>query len=55
VEDIIEACDRAEQVVHTLIAGSSPEDWRTWILHVTDGEGEIFAVPFSSVLGRGLQ
>ena len=30
VEDIIEACDRAEQIVHTLIAGSSPEDWRTW-------------------------
>jgi hypothetical protein len=55
VEDIIEACDRAEQVVDTLIAGSSPEDWRTWILHVTDGEGEIFALPFSSVLGRGLQ
>ena len=24
VEDIIEACDRAEQIVHTLIAGSSP-------------------------------
>src|SRR5262245_51698364 len=23
VEDIIEACDRAEQIVHTLIAGSS--------------------------------
>ena len=55
VEDIIEACDRAEQIVHTLIAGSSPEDWRTWILHVTDDEGEVFAVPFSSVLGRGLQ
>jgi hypothetical protein len=52
---IIEACDRAEQIVHTLIASSSPEDWRTWILHVTDDEGEVFAVPFSSVLGRGLQ
>ena len=48
VNDINEACDRAEQVVQTLIAGCSPEDWRTWILHVTDDDGEIFALPFSS-------
>ncbi len=47
--------DRRQVCVHTLIAGSSPEDWRTWSLHVTDDKGEIFAVPFSSVLGRGLQ
>jgi hypothetical protein len=52
VEDITEACHRVEQVVDSLIAGSSPEDWRTWILHVADDEGEIFAVPFSSMLAR---
>jgi hypothetical protein len=30
-----------------------PEDWREWILHVSDGDGEeIFEMPFSSLLGR---
>jgi hypothetical protein len=30
-----------------------PEDWREWIMHVTDDLGEeIFALPFSCILGR---
>jgi hypothetical protein len=29
------------------------EDWRNWVLHVTDEFGEeIFALPFASVLGK---
>jgi hypothetical protein len=31
----------------------SVEDWRSWILHVTDELGdELFYVPFVSVLGK---
>jgi hypothetical protein len=30
-----------------------PEDWRRWVLHVTDQDGEeVFALPFSSLLGK---
>jgi hypothetical protein len=40
-------------VVRTLIMGPGEEDWRSWVLHVSDDLGdEIFAVPFASVLGK---
>jgi hypothetical protein len=39
--------------VRSLIATPSVEDWRGWILHVTDDDGdEIFEVPFAAVLGK---
>ena len=52
VEDLNEACDVAERVVRALINSPNLEDWRTWTLHVSDGNGEIFRVPFSSAISR---
>ncbi len=52
MEDLSEACERAQLAVHALIASPKMEDWRKWVLHVADGESEIFELPFSSVLGR---
>jgi len=52
VSDLAEARDHAACVVRSLIMESSAEDWRDWIVHVSDDFGdEIFALPFSSVLG----
>ena len=53
VSDLAEARDRAACVVQSLIMESSAEDWRDWVVHVSDDfDDEIFAVPFSSVLGK---
>lgn len=53
VDDLAEARDRATHFVRSLIAAPSMEDWRNWVLHVSDELGEeIFIVPFASVLGR---
>ena len=53
VEDLIEAREHAVERVQTLISRPSSEDWRNWILHVSNGDGEeIFVMPFSSLIGR---
>ena len=53
VEDLTEARERAVGVAQRFISRPGPEDWREWILHVSDGDGEeIFEMPFSSLLGR---
>ena len=53
VSDLTEARDHASCVVRSLIMESSAEDWRDWIVHVSDDfDDEIFALPFSSVLGK---
>ena len=53
VADLAEARDYAKRAIHTLVMAPGPEDWREWILHVSDEEGEeIFAMPFASVVGR---
>jgi len=53
VADLAEARQCAVRAIQSLIAIPGPEDWREWILHVSDEEGEeIFDVPFASVLGR---
>ena len=53
VSDLAEARDRAACVVRSLIMERSAEDWRDWVVHVSDDfDDEIFAVPFSSVLGK---
>jgi hypothetical protein len=53
VSDLAEARDRAACVVRSLIMEMSGEDWRDWVVHVSDDfDDEIFTVAFSSVLGR---
>jgi hypothetical protein len=53
VADLVEAHACAARAIAALITAPGPEDWREWILHVSDEEGEeIFAMPFSSVLGK---
>jgi len=53
VGDLVEARDHATRVVRSLVTSMSPEDWRDWVLHVSDDlDEEIFAVPFASVLGK---
>ncbi|WP_426434115.1 DUF6894 family protein [Bradyrhizobium genosp. P] len=51
--NISEAREHAEQLVRTYVMTPSAEDWRNWILHVTDDLGtEIFELPFTAVLGQ---
>jgi hypothetical protein len=53
VSDLFEACEEAITRVRSLIASTSLEDWRDWVLHVIDEAGdEIFVLPFASVLGK---
>ncbi len=53
VSDLAEARDRAACLVRSLIMEPNAEDWRDWVVHVSDDfDDEIFAVPFSSVLGK---
>ena len=53
VSDLAEARDRAACVARSLMMEQSAEDWRDWVVHVSDDfDDEIFAVSFSSVLGR---
>ena len=53
VSDLTEARDRAATVVRSLIMEQSAEDWRDWVVHVSDDfDEEIFVVPFTSVLGK---
>ena len=53
IGDLTEACDYAALVVRSLIMTPSVEDWRSWVLHVSDDLGEeIFAMPFASALGK---
>ena len=53
VDDLAEARDHAACVVRSLTMARSSEDWRSWILHVSDDLGdELFVVPFTFVLGK---
>jgi hypothetical protein len=53
VSSLAEARDRAACVVRSLIMEESAEDWRDWVVHVSDDfDDEIFEVSFSSVLGK---
>ena len=53
VSDLAEARDYAACVVQSMIRESSAEDWRDWVVHVSDAyDDEIFEVSFSSVLGK---
>ena len=53
VADLTEAREHAVLVVRSLIMTATVEDWRAWVLHVTDDNGEeIFSVPFTSQIGE---
>ena len=53
VDDLAEARDHAAGIVRSLTTARSLEDWRRWVLHVSDDLGdELFVVPFAFVLGK---
>ena len=53
VSDLAEARDHATRVVQSFTNERSPENWRDWVLHVSDDQGdELFVVPFTFVLGN---
>lgn len=53
VDDLAEARDHATRIVESLAKTGSLEDWRDWVLHVSDDLGdELFVVPFAFVLGK---
>jgi hypothetical protein len=53
VDDLAEARDHATRVVQSFTNERSLEDWREWVLHVSDDQGdELFVVPFAFVLGK---
>ena len=51
VSDLAEARDRAACIIRSLIMERSAEDWRDWVVHVSDGsDDELFVLPFVFVL-----
>ncbi|MDH2386341.1 hypothetical protein [Bradyrhizobium sp. CER78] len=53
VDDLAEARDFATRVVRSVTNERSLEDWRDWVVHVSDDQGdELFVMPFSLVLGK---
>ncbi|MBR0692927.1 DUF6894 family protein [Bradyrhizobium lablabi] len=49
--DLGEAREHAERLIRSYLMAPGGEDWRSWVLHVTDDLGdELFDVPFASVL-----
>jgi uncharacterized protein DUF6894 len=53
VNDLAEARDHATRLVRSFTSERSLEDWRDWVLHVSDDQGdELFVVPFVFVLGK---
>ena len=52
VADLAEAREQAAATVRAFLAVPGAEDWRDWVLHISDEAGEeLFALPFTSVLG----
>lgn len=53
VSNLSEARDRADQIMRAMIMIPGAEDWRDWVLHLSDRNGEeIFELPFTSMLGK---
>ena len=53
VGGLAEAYEQADLVVRSFIMAPGVEDWRGWVLHVSDDLGEeLFSVPFASRLGK---
>ena len=50
--DALLAPEHAARVIRGLLAEPIPEDWRNWVLHISDANGEeILVVPFLSEIG----
>ena len=50
---LTEARDRADQIMRSMILTPGSEDWRDWVIHVSDDDGEeIFDLPFAAMLGK---
>ena len=46
INGLIEACEHAERLARSYIMMASAEDWRNWVVRVTDERGdELFALP----------
>ena len=53
VNDLAEARDHATRLVQSFTSERSLEDWRDWVMHVNDDQGdELFVVPFTFVLRK---
>jgi hypothetical protein len=53
VDGLTEAREEATRAIHLLMALPGADDWRDWVMHVSDDLGEeMFALPFSSFVGR---
>ena len=53
VSNLTEARERAAQIMRSMIMMPGAEDWREWVLHVSDDDGEeIFDLPFTALLGK---
>ena len=53
VSSLAEARDYAACVVRSMIMEESAQDWRDWVVHVSDDfDDEIFVLPFAFVLGK---
>jgi hypothetical protein len=53
ISSLAEARDYAACVVRSMIMEESAQDWRDWVVHVSDDfDDEIFEVSFASVLGK---
>ncbi len=52
VEDLDEVREYAARIIRALLATPGPQDWREWVLHVADSDGEqILVVPFADLIG----
>jgi hypothetical protein len=53
VSDLAEARDCASCIVRSLIMERGAEDWRDWVVHVSDdSDDELFVLPFACILGK---
>jgi len=53
VEGLSDARTHADRLVRSLVMAPSMEDWRDWVLRVTDELGDvILVIPFASALGK---
>ena len=51
--DLSEIYEQAVLAMQALIAAPNLEDWRGWVLHISDESGEeMFRIPFAPMLGR---
>ena len=52
VADMTEAREQAANMIRAMIAVPGPEDWRDWMVHISDELGEeVFSLPFKALLG----